>query len=59
LEDRRGAGEAVAGWAAELWWDSHGIPPRTEKAALGRGLFYFLSTIIRIPSPAINPAKIL
>jgi len=42
-----------------LWWDSTGIPPSTHTAALGRGLFYFLSPIIRIPSPAINPAKIL
>jgi hypothetical protein len=37
---RRGGGEGIAGQAAGLSWDSHGIPPGTEKAALeARPLF--------------------
>jgi hypothetical protein len=39
LEHRRGGGEAVGGRAAGLRWDSHGIPPGTEKAALGAAFF--------------------
>ena len=39
---RRGGGEGIAGQAAGLSWDSHGIPPGTEKAALEARPFLFL-----------------
>ena len=42
LEHRRGGGEAVGGRAAGLRWDSHGIPPGTEKAALGAAFLFLI-----------------
>jgi hypothetical protein len=57
--DRRGGGEGVAGQAAGLWQDSHGIPPGTEKAALGAANFFFYSISSEYQIERINPPNII
>jgi len=57
--DRRGGGEGVAGQAAGLWQDSHGIPPGTEKAALGAAFFFFYSISSEYQIERINPPNII
>jgi len=56
--DRRGGGEGVAGQAAELWWNRHGIPPRTEKAARGAAFFVSYPLLLEY-QVGVKPAKIL